>query len=230
MKKEYFLLILASFALTSCARNGDETWDNCKTAKRHFGRGVRALCGGGSDSRQIDYRDQFWANRNSVRDEFVALQDDMGRDMIYMENVPQARDIPGDAGSGIPGIEAFSDPAKSQKLSGIYKNIRFGYDSSLVKGDENLATVRQISSYMKKNPHVYIFAEGHCDTRGPEAYNLALGTRRANAVRNILVKEGVNPEHIFTVSYGKERPLVYGNDEESHALNRRTEFKVYERK
>lgn len=229
MKKIHLLCIFTALLFTSCARNGESTFDNCKTAKRHFGRGVKALCGYETDSRQVRYKDQFWGDGGGIRDEFVALSDDMGNDMIYMENVPQARDVPGDPGSGIPGIDSFSDPATSRSLSGIYRNVRFPFDSSLVKEDDSIRTVQNVADHMKRNPNVYVFVEGHCDERGPEAYNLALGTRRANSVRNMLVKEGISPERIYTVSYGKERPLVVGRDEETHSLNRRAQFRVYQR-
>ena len=76
---------------------------------------------------------------------------------------------------------------------------------------------------------MYLFVEGHCDKRGPQAYNFALGANRANSVRALLVKEGVNADHIFTVSYGKERPLADGDGEEFFRVNRRGQFKVYER-
>lgn len=82
---------------------------------------------------------------------------------------------------------------------------------------------------MRSHPNTYVFVEGHCDERGPEAYNLSLGAKRGNAVRNLLINEGVDPDHIFTISYGKERPLVFEHHEEAWAQNRRAEFKVYNR-
>jgi peptidoglycan-associated lipoprotein len=56
---------------------------------------------------------------------------------------------------------------------------------------------------------------------------LALGSRRANSIRNALIKEGVNPDNVFTISYGKERPIAFENNEEGWSLNRRAEFKLY---
>ena len=63
--------------------------------------------------------------------------------------------------------------------------------------------------------------EGHCDERGTREYNLALGDRRANAAKNYLVARGVDASRISTISYGKERPLALGSDDESWAQNRR---------
>ena len=87
--------------------------------------------------------------------------------------------------------------------------------------------IRAIAAYMKRNPGTYLFVEGHCDERGAEAYNLALGAKRSNSVRNLLIKEGVSPDNVFTVSYGKERPADFGHTEDSWAKNRRAEFKIY---
>lgn len=129
--------------------------------------------------------------------------------------------------SHIPGIEDFEDPKYDVELRSIFQTIYFPYNSSLVKGKENMDAIRSIAAYLKKNPQVYLFVEGHCDERGPEAFNLALGARRSHSVRNLLIKEGVSPENVFTVSYGKERPFDNGHNEQAWAKNRRTEFKVY---
>jgi len=114
-------------------------------------------------------------------------------------------------------------------LSAVFEHIHFPYDSEKIQGQQNLQAIQAIASYMKRHPNTYVFIEGHCDERGPQAYNLALGTRRANSVRTILVAEGVDPERLFTVSYGKERPLVQGHDDEAWRINRRAQFKIYER-
>jgi peptidoglycan-associated lipoprotein len=98
-----------------------------------------------------------------------------------------------------------------------------------VKGDDNLQTLQNVADYMRSQPNLYVFVEGHCDERGPEAFNLALGSRRSNAVRNLLINAGVSPDNVFTISYGKERPLVLEHHEEAWGKNRRAEFKVYKR-
>ena len=171
------------------------------------------------------------SNSNQWPQDFIPLQDssNMGPMMLSEQAAPQPRETPGDPGSSIPGIEAFRDPSTVPQLAGIFRNVHFDYNSNLVKGDENLATVHKVADYLRSNPRTYIFVEGHCDERGPEAFNLALGARRSNAVRNMLIAEGVNPNNIFTISYGKERPLVLDQHEESWSQNRRAEFKVYQR-
>ena len=156
-----------------------------------------------------------------------AQNDSMG--MTALSSTPPPKETPGDPGSSIPGIESFKDPSTQPALVHIFQNVHFEYNSSLVKGEDNLAIIRKISDYMKKNPNTYLFIEGHTDERGPEAYNLALGARRSNTVRDILIDQGVHPDHLFTISYGKERPLVMEHHEEAHGQNRRAEFKIYQR-
>jgi peptidoglycan-associated lipoprotein len=99
----------------------------------------------------------------------------------------------------------------------------FEYDS-----DEVTATAqRKLESkaaVLRANPGVRLRIEGHCDQRGSTEYNLALGQRRAEAVRAYLVNLGIDESRLSTLSYGKERPLVEGEDEDSFARNRRAEF------
>jgi peptidoglycan-associated lipoprotein len=99
----------------------------------------------------------------------------------------------------------------------------FEYDS-----DEVTATAQRKleakAAVLRANPGVRLRVEGHCDQRGSTEYNLALGQRRAEAVRAYLVNLGIDESRLSTLSYGKERPLVEGDDEESLARNRRAEF------
>ncbi|MEZ0244543.1 MAG: peptidoglycan-associated lipoprotein Pal [Sphingomonas sp.] len=75
--------------------------------------------------------------------------------------------------------------------------------------------------WLVSHPNTRITIEGHCDERGTREYNLALGDRRANAAKNYLAARGVSPSRITTISYGKERPVALGSDEQSWAANRR---------
>jgi peptidoglycan-associated lipoprotein len=77
------------------------------------------------------------------------------------------------------------------------------------------------AGFMKKYPKVHFIVEGHCDERGTREYNLGLGERRANAVKEYLIGLGVDDDRLTTVSYGKERPAVTGSNEESWRQNRR---------
>jgi peptidoglycan-associated lipoprotein len=87
----------------------------------------------------------------------------------------------------------------------------------------------EIASYMKKNPNVYLLVTGHCDERASAGYNLALGMRRSNYIRSLLVKNGVDLNRIYTVSRGKEEPVSMGHSPEDWKQNRRAEFKIYEK-
>ena len=78
------------------------------------------------------------------------------------------------------------------------------------------------AAWLNRNPNVRITIEGHCDERGTREENLALGDRRANAVRDYLQSRGVSPARMQTISWGKERPAVEGHDENAWAQNRRS--------
>lgn len=84
------------------------------------------------------------------------------------------------------------------------------------------------AQWLSKYPNTRITIEGHCDERGTREYNLALGDRRANAAKNYLAERGVSADRINTISYGKERPVAMGSDEESWAQNRRAVTVVIE--
>lgn len=231
-------MLMICLVITGCAqRNPDQIWDDSKSAGRHMYRGFKTMWGHCADSRAVCSRDEFMPLHDgsyfdaSGMSEFVPLQDQSPEDTFAMAEYVsrQPRETPGEPGSSVPGIEFFRDPSMNPALAGTFRNVYFEYNSNLVKGNDNLNIVRDISNYMQRNPNTYIFIEGHCDERGPEAYNLALGSRRSNAVRNMLIQEGVNPDNIFTISYGKERPLIHESHEEAWAQNRRAEFKVYQR-
>jgi peptidoglycan-associated lipoprotein len=96
----------------------------------------------------------------------------------------------------------------------------FAYDHSDIT-PEGRATLEKQAAWMKTNANVTVTIEGHCDERGTREYNLALGERRANAVKNVLVALGIPAQRISTISYGKERPAVVGSTEAAWAQNRR---------
>ncbi|MBA3720884.1 MAG: OmpA family protein [Parachlamydiaceae bacterium] len=244
----YFAAIGIICTLQSCARTGGDVWDDTKSAGRHVGRGVGALGGKNGDSRQVRSKSDFESIDDNFENEqgggfqdvdypdtgyqatdYVPLQDQCNEASMAEMQSQQPRETPGEAGSSIPGIEAFRDPSTIPELAGTFRTIFFDYDSSLVKGQVNLQTIHNIAEYMRRNPNTYVFVEGHTDERGPQAYNLALGSRRGNGVRNMLISEGVNPDNVFSVSYGKERPVIMERHEEGWAKNRRVDFKVYVR-
>jgi peptidoglycan-associated lipoprotein len=97
----------------------------------------------------------------------------------------------------------------------------FGYDSYNLT-PEAISQLELQAQWLRQYPSVNIVVEGHADERGTREYNLALGDRRANAVKNYLVSLGTDPRRIQTISYGKERPEMLGSNSESWARNRRS--------
>ena len=98
--------------------------------------------------------------------------------------------------------------------------VYFAFDSSSLSAEAQAALDTQVA-WLKKHDDVNVIVQGHCDDRGTREYNLALGERRANAVKQYLVSQGIEESRISTISYGKERPAVLGNNEAAWAQNRR---------
>jgi len=126
------------------------------------------------------------------------------------------------AGGAVMGLQDAETEKLQQELDAIY----FDYDSSTIRPEaasklqDHANTIRDFPDWAD------VTIEGHCDERGSEEYNLALGDRRADAVKRYLVTLGVDGEKLRTVSYGELRPAVDGHDETAWRWNRRSEFKV----
>ena len=103
--------------------------------------------------------------------------------------------------------------------------IHFDYDKSNIR-PEDASILDQKVAILQANPNLRIRVSGHCDERGSDEYNLALGNRRATATKQYLVSHGIEAARIETVSYGEERPLAQGHDEAAWAQNRRDEFEI----
>ena len=109
--------------------------------------------------------------------------------------------------------------------AGYLKDAFFDFDKFNVRADQR-DTLAADAEWLKKYPKVKIQIEGHCDERGTAQYNMALGEKRAQAVKDYVTSLGVDPSRIETVSYGKERPFVKGHNEEAWAQNRRGHFVI----
>jgi peptidoglycan-associated lipoprotein len=103
--------------------------------------------------------------------------------------------------------------------------IHFELDRSNVRSDD-MGALDQKVAILQANPDLRIRVGGHCDERGSDEYNLALGNRRAQAAKQYLVSHGIDASRIETQSWGEERPLVDGHDEGARSQNRRAEFEV----
>jgi peptidoglycan-associated lipoprotein len=118
-----------------------------------------------------------------------------------------------------------NETSEQTNLSSVFAKIYFAFDRHDINRD-GLQILDNISDYMRAHPGISIIVEGHCDERGSDAYNLALGEKRALAVREYLVSTGVSPSRIHTISYGEERPVDPAGNEAAWSKNRRVEFKV----
>jgi peptidoglycan-associated lipoprotein len=136
----------------------------------------------------------------------------------------------GPEGSGVPtGHESnpaslhqgWLEDAQALKTDTVY----FDFDSSVLKAGEK-PKVAAVADYLKANSAKAVRVEGNCDERGTEEYNRSLGERRALAVREELIRLGIDSTRVDTTSYGKDRPAVPGHDEAAWKQNRRDEFIV----
>ena len=113
------------------------------------------------------------------------------------------------------------DPRSAQYVTEVLGDrVYFDLDSSAINASAH-TTVKRWAEWMTGYGDVVVTIEGHCDERGTREYNLALGDRRANAVKNYLVALGVDASRIATISYGKERPAAEGQNEAAWSQNRR---------
>lgn len=102
----------------------------------------------------------------------------------------------------------------------VKDRVLFGYDSTALSDEAQKILDTQVM-WLTNDSGIKITVEGHCDERGTREYNIALGEKRADAVREYLVKNGIDSSRVKIVSYGKERPAFFGDSEEVMAKNRR---------
>ncbi len=104
------------------------------------------------------------------------------------------------------------------------QTVYFDFDKHTVKATEAKKVQDAADKFKAEDPGTDLLIEGHCDERGTEGYNQALGEKRALAVRELLVSLGVPADRVHTVSFGKDKPAVVGHDESAYKKNRRGEF------
>jgi len=120
-----------------------------------------------------------------------------------------------------PGAQAQGQVPAASPL----KDVFFEFDKSAIRDDQKPALNEDVA-WLKGNARAKITIEGHCDERGTAEYNLALGERRAKAVKDYLIAAGLPADRVSTISYGKERPFVLGHDESAWKWNRRGHFVI----
>ena len=131
------------------------------------------------------------------------------------------------AATAAPAIESSPmsfDPAGSDsgKIEGL-QTVHFDYDKSSLK-DAEKKKAQGNAAWLKAHANVNVQIEGHCDASGSIEYNLALGERRAKAVRDYMATLGVEASRLSIISYGKEKPIAQGDSDAAHAKNRRANF------
>lgn len=215
------LLLLVS---SGCMHSSGETWENLKTAGRYMQKSVDALCGKEYESRMLTSDEEFIGPYD---EEFIPLKDSDLHNSLARSDMalPQSKIVPGQ--KGMPDLSSFYQPP--DHLYSLFRSVHFNTDDHTLRDKNELHALMELASYLKKNPTIYLVVEGNCDERASASYNMALGMRRANSVRSFLVKQGVDLDRIYTVSKGKENPLALGHTPEDWKINRRSEFKIYQK-
>ena len=125
-----------------------------------------------------------------------------------------------DSSSGLFGGAECDSPEAISFRENAKDRVFFAFDKYSITR-ESAESLNGQAAWLKANKNVNIIVEGHADERGTEEYNMALGERRANAVKRYLVSQGVSADRIRVTSYGKSRPAVKGSNEDAWAQNRR---------
>ena len=127
------------------------------------------------------------------------------------------------AGADLPDDSSLADRDQDRSIF-ANETVYFDYDQANVKADEASKLDQVSGAFKAKGAGFDLLIEGHCDERGTEEYNRSLGERRALAIRELLMKGGIDGQHVFTRSFGKDKPAVASHDESAWSKNRRGEF------
>ncbi len=176
----------------------------------------------------------------TTEEEEVAFNDNpFNLDILDTEIIPDGEgdfygedsfpdDLPLARGTGMRFVEADSgmiNPAIAAEAQMVLRDVHFPYNSSGIL-PQDAVVLQNISEFMGRFPSVILQIQGYCDERGTEEYNMALGSRRAGAVRQFLTDLAVDPNRLYTISYGEEMPLNPGHTDSAWAENRRAHFLI----
>jgi len=132
-------------------------------------------------------------------------------------------EVPEQAPEEPKDMDAYGNPVDMATGQPLARTFYFDFDKASLS-PEDLAVLEMHAGFLRSHPDRSILIAGHCDERGTREYNLALGERRADAVRSFLVSSGVRRSQVETVSYGEERPADPGHNERAWSKNRRAEM------
>lgn len=215
-----FSLFLVMGALAACGGNPQPETQPEPEMDADSAAQARADSAARADSIR-EARERAEAARQLCRDAAAA---------VTAGNYEEARELYRRANSEYAGTDcaerAGSELARLDRVETIRQRVHFEFDRAAIT-DSAAQVLRRKAEVLRSNPGTRIVIEGHCDERGSNEYNMALGQRRANAARDYLLELGVSEDAIVrTVSYGEERPLVDRSTEEAWATNRRSEFVI----
>jgi len=217
MKKSQLLGISIALLLAAgCQKRSGNIWEDNQTGAKYSHENAASLWGNSSSGENDSLA-------GPVQEDFVPLSNEDLKHQFADGAIPQPSKELGEA--GMPSADQFSSP--SGELASVFHPVFFNTDDHILRGKDYLETINRMAAYLKEHPNVAIIVEGHADERGPEAYNQALSARRANYVRTLLIKQGVHPDQLHTISYGKEKPFVQGHGPDVWAQNRRAHFRVH---
>lgn len=217
MKRSWIFLLLIIATSTSCSWpfSGNQTisrrWEQLRTLWH-------------DDYEEIAASEGFYG---PLEEDFIALQESDLNPRFADAVTPQAKSPPGTPGSGIPSLVHFQRGGEGAFT--LFQHIHFNTDDHIVRSSQDLQQIDKIVEYMKSHPDVHVAIDGHCDERASLSYNLSLGMRRANHVRNLIIKKGGNPNHLHAVSFGKEQPIDLRHNADAWSKNRRCEFRIWEK-
>ena len=177
---------------------------------------VGASCGGNPKPQTVTPNvDSLAVAERARQDSIAAAQAEAERQAaLERERIARQREADSIAALG---------SASAEVRSTLAAMIHFDLDKSNIRSDD-MGALDQKVAILQKNPDLKIRIGGHCDERGSDEYNLALGNRRAQAAKQYLVSHGIDASRIETQSWGEEKPLVDGHDESAWSQNRRDEF------
>ncbi len=220
--KRFVILLPLLMLFGACSHQSSETWENMKTAGRYMQKGVDSMLGKDYESRMLASGEEFYG---PFDDDFIPLEDADLRNQFAEMALPQPKGNPGQF--GLPNLDSFYAPPEA--LKGVFSSVHFNTDEHVIRDRNEISLLLHLADYLKKHTNVYVVVEGNCDERASASYNMALGMRRANAVRSFLVKNGADLNRIYTLSRGKEQPIALGHTPEAWQANRRAAFRIYQK-
>ncbi|MEC8306474.1 MAG: OmpA family protein [Chlamydiota bacterium] len=197
----YLFMVILCSCVSGCFTRSHSLWEGTKTATRYIEyQGKKFFSKGDSDSRLVNDTENFLLDRERG----------MSTDGVVLH-----KEI-------LPTLASSVASHEILYMGSLY----FETDAHVTKDKESHNTLRELALDLKRDPSLKLRVEGHCDERASEAYNLALGLRRARGIEELLIKWGAPPSSLEAISFGKERPAVLGSRPSDWEKNRRVELKL----